>query len=107
MSLRGAQQRALDVIENALETSAPRLTAMFAMFTRLAADEEPVSAEQLPSSRRDFLQSRLLLMLPVAALIVLVVGLAVGFSAGRASACVPAGHARTTVTMSCEIQARK
>jgi hypothetical protein len=107
MSLRGAQQRALNVMERALESSAPRMTAMFAMFTRLTAGEEPGGVEQLPSRRRDFVQSRLLLVLPVAALIVLVVGLVIGLSAGGASACTPAGHARTSFQIGCEIPAGK
>jgi hypothetical protein len=94
-------------MENALETSEPRLTAMFAMFTRLAADEKPVDAEQLAPRRRDLLQSRLLLVIPVAAIIVLIVGLAIGFSAGGASACAPAGHARVAVAASCELPAHK
>jgi hypothetical protein len=105
VNLHSAQRRTLDVMEKALETSAPRLTAMFAMFTRLVADEEPGDAERLPR-HRDLRQSRLLLVLPVAALIVLVVGLAIGFSAGGASACAPAGHVRTTVTLGCGMTAR-
>jgi hypothetical protein len=107
MSLRGAQQRALDVMEKALENSAPRMTAMFAMFTRLTAGEEPGGAEQLPPRRHDFLHSRPLLVLPVVALIVLIAGLVIGFSAGGASACVPAGHVRTSVQIGCAIPARK
>jgi hypothetical protein len=39
MSLPASQQRALDAIENALARREPRLTSMFAMFTRLATGE--------------------------------------------------------------------
>jgi hypothetical protein len=39
MSLPASQQRVLDVIENTLARREPRLTSMFAMFTRLATGE--------------------------------------------------------------------
>jgi hypothetical protein len=100
---RGAQRRALEAIESALETSAPRLTEMFAMFTRLTADEEPVGAERLAPRRHDLRQS-FVLVLPVAALIMLIVCLVLGITAGGASACVPTAHAHPT---SCAIPARK
>jgi hypothetical protein len=105
MSVGGDQQRTLEVMEDALKTSAPRLTAMFAMFTRLAADEEPVSAEPLPPRRGERWRS-LLLILPVAAMIMLIVSLVLDFTAGGAAGCVPVGHAPTAAT-GCGIPARK
>jgi hypothetical protein len=103
MRSRGAQRRALAAIESALEKSAPRLTEMFAMFTRLTADEEPVRAERLSPRRHDLRQS-ILLVIPVVALIMLIVSLALGITAGGASACVPAAHTHPT---SCGTPARK
>jgi hypothetical protein len=44
MSLPGRQQRALDNIEASLQTADPRLSKMFATFTRLTgADEMPLT----------------------------------------------------------------
>jgi hypothetical protein len=55
MSLPVCQQRALDRMEGALRASEPRLTSMYAIFTRLAADE-PVHAEQFARRRMRWLQ---------------------------------------------------
>ena len=38
-------------MESALEASEPRMKAMFAIFTRLTKDEEPIEAERLPRRR--------------------------------------------------------
>lgn len=51
MSLPAAEQRALDHMEGALHASEPHLSSMFAIFTRLNA-EEPVGAEPLARSPR-------------------------------------------------------
>ena len=51
MSLPAAQQRVLDRMEGTLQASEPHLTSMFAIFTRLNADE-PVGAEPLARRRR-------------------------------------------------------
>ncbi len=50
MSLPAAQQRVLDRMEGALQASEPQLASMFAIFTRLNADE-PVGAEPLARPR--------------------------------------------------------
>jgi len=50
VTLPAAQQRVLDRIEGTLQASEPQLASMFAMFTRLAADE-PVGAEPLARPR--------------------------------------------------------
>jgi hypothetical protein len=47
MSLPACQQRVLDRIENALQRHEPRLTAMFAMFTRLNKNERIPRVEHL------------------------------------------------------------
>lgn len=47
MSLPACQERILGGIERALRTAEPRLTARFAMFTRLTRDEELPCIEQL------------------------------------------------------------
>jgi Protein of unknown function (DUF3040) len=104
MSLRIAQQRALDVMEKALEASEPRLTAKFAIFTRLNADEEPVRAERLPPGR---LHQFIPLMIPVAAIIMLIVSLVLGLGASGASACVPTAHAHAVPATGCGIAGRR
>jgi hypothetical protein len=53
VSLPAAQQRVLDRMEGALLASEPHLAAMFAIFTRLSADE-PVGAEPLARARRRY-----------------------------------------------------
>jgi hypothetical protein len=50
VTLPAAQQRVLDHIEGALQASEPQLASMFAIFTRLNADE-PVGAEPLARPR--------------------------------------------------------
>jgi hypothetical protein len=47
MSLPAGQQRILDGIAETLRLTEPRLTAMFAIFTRLAKSEPPPRREQL------------------------------------------------------------
>jgi hypothetical protein len=51
MGLPAGQQRVLDSIEEALGTAEPRLTAMYAIFTRLTGNEARPHREQLPSAR--------------------------------------------------------
>ena len=51
MSLPASQQRVLDGMEGALQASEPQLVSMFAIFTRINADE-PVGAEPLARPRR-------------------------------------------------------
>jgi hypothetical protein len=51
MSLPPRQQRTLDLIDGELRASAPELTAMFGIFTRLSSDEGPAVTELLPPSR--------------------------------------------------------
>jgi hypothetical protein len=55
MSLPVCQQRVLDRMDGALRASEPHLTSMYAIFTRLAADE-PVRAEQFARRRMRWLQ---------------------------------------------------
>lgn len=50
MTLPDAQQRVLDRMEGALQASEPKLASMFAIFTRLNADE-PLGAEPLARPR--------------------------------------------------------
>ena len=47
MSLPARQQRVLDGIAETLRLTEPRLTAMFAIFTRLTKNEPPPGREQL------------------------------------------------------------
>jgi hypothetical protein len=49
MSLPAAQQRLLDDIEDGLDASEPRLTGMFAIFTKLTNADGRPRREQLPS----------------------------------------------------------
>jgi hypothetical protein len=55
MSLPVGQQRVLDRMEGALRASEPDLTSMYAIFTRLVADE-PVYAEQFARKRMRWVQ---------------------------------------------------
>jgi hypothetical protein len=50
VSLPASQQRVLDRMEGALQTSEPHLVSMFSIFTRINADE-PVGAEPLARPR--------------------------------------------------------
>lgn len=52
MSLPAGQQRVLDGIADALRLSEPRLTTMFAIFTRLASNEPRPGREQLAAPGR-------------------------------------------------------
>jgi len=49
MSLPAGQQRALDGIAETLRLTEPRLTAMFAMFTRLTRNEPRPGREEVTS----------------------------------------------------------
>jgi hypothetical protein len=88
MSLPARQQRALNAIEGALEASEPRMTAMFAIFTRLTRGEKPTSAEHL--RRRPLIRARprvLYLLFPAFATAALIATLVVGFTTGSRSGC--------------------
>ena len=52
MSLPAGQQRILDGIAETLRLTEPRLTVMFAIFTRLAKNEPPPRREQISARRR-------------------------------------------------------
>jgi hypothetical protein len=52
MSLPVGQQRTLDGIAETLRRTEPRLTVMFAIFTRLTKDEPPPCREQLAARKR-------------------------------------------------------
>jgi len=52
MSLPAGQQRTLDGIAESLRLTEPRLTVMFAIFTRLAKNEPPPCREQIPVRKR-------------------------------------------------------
>jgi hypothetical protein len=52
MSLPVGQQRVLEDIEGALQTSEPRLASMYAIFTRLTKNETRPRCEELPAGRR-------------------------------------------------------
>jgi hypothetical protein len=83
-------------MERALEASEPRMTAMFAIFSRLTSGEEADGAEPLSPRRRGRRPS--VLLLPVAGLMALIAGLVIGLTASGASACTAAAHPATTVT---------
>lgn len=101
MSLPACQQRVLDRIETALQRREPRLTAMFAMFTRLNTNERIPRIEHLEIPpwwawrRRGHLSRlhrpvalRAMLLVPLAAMVA-VVAMFASMSTSRAS-CVPA-----------------
>lgn len=91
MSLPGRERWALGAIEGALEASEPRLTAMFAIFTRLTRGEALTSAERL--SRRKLIRWRPglgYLLFPALAGIALVTTLVVGVATGSTRTCGPA-----------------
>jgi hypothetical protein len=101
MSLPACQQRDLDRIENALQRREPRLTAMFAMFTRLNISERIPRIEHLEVPpwwawrRRGYLRPlggpvalRAMLLIPLAAMLA-VVAMFVSMKTSQAS-CVPA-----------------
>jgi len=88
MSLPAAEQRALRAMERLLEASEPRMTAMFAMFTRLARAEMPVSAERL--ARRQLVRSwpdTIYVLIPVLATMALIATLVVGLATSGTPAC--------------------
>jgi hypothetical protein len=89
MGLPACQQRVLDRMEGALRASEPQLTSMYAIFTRLAADE-PVRTERLVRKRLRWLQQGTALyavvLLPVM-FAAIIVGALLGGSARSATAC--------------------
>jgi hypothetical protein len=100
MSLPACQQRVLDRIETALQRREPRLTAMFAMFTRLNISERIPRIEHLEAPpwwawrRRGYVRPlgrpaalRVMLLIPLAAMVA-VVAMFVSMSTSQAS-CVP------------------
>src|SRR5438105_7071955 len=93
MSLPARQQRVLNRMEGALQTSEPDLASMYAMFARLAAGE-PVAAEQL--ARRPLLRrvpaGYAFVLIPVMFAVIVLGGL-LGGSARGAAICPGAGHA--------------
>jgi hypothetical protein len=52
MSLAAREQQILDGMETALQAGETRLTSMFAIFTRLARDEEIPGTEELAARSR-------------------------------------------------------
>jgi hypothetical protein len=112
MSLPARQQRMLAGIEGALQTSEPRMTAMFAVFTQLTRDEGPAMPEQLERSRLDRLGMavglRAFVLLPVV-LVVLIAGVALGgtargvnlCSSARATAAVVLAARQPAISSSC------
>jgi hypothetical protein len=101
MSLPACQQRVLDRIEAALQRREPRLTAMFAMFTRLNTNERIPRTEYIATPpwwawrRRGHLRYlsrpaalRAMFLLPLAAMVA-VVAMFVSMNASQAS-CAPA-----------------
>jgi len=52
MGLPAGEQRTLDGIADSLRLTEPRLTVMFAIFTRLARNEPPPCREQIPVRKR-------------------------------------------------------
>src|SRR5215467_7859341 len=108
MSLPAYQQRVLEAIENALKHREPRLTAMFAMFTRLNTSERIPRIEHLEAPpwwawrRRGHLRHlshpaavRVMLLIPLAAMLV-VTALFVSMTTSPAP-CVPADGAHGPV----------
>ena len=111
MSLPACQQRDLDRIETALQRREPRLTAMFAMFTRLNISERIPRIEHLEVPpwwawrRRGHLPYlsrpaalRAMLLIPLAAMLA-VVAMFVSMSPSRAS-CVPTNGPHAPVATS-------
>ena len=88
MSLPAGEQRALRAMEHLLEASEPRMTAMFAMFTKLGRAEEPISAERLARHQPERRWPDIVyLVIPVLATMALVATLAFGLATSGASAC--------------------
>lgn len=100
MSLPACQQRVLDQMESALHAAEPLLAAKFAIFTRLTRDEPLSGAERLPQRCRWLRMPRVhaLLVIPVT-LAVVVSGIVLGATTGRAQSCGRyAGLARTALS---------
>ena len=88
MSLPACQQRALDAMESALEASEPRMKAMFAIFTRLTKDKEPIGAERLPLRRPLWRRSGFFyLLVPALAAVAIMASLVIGLVTTGLSAC--------------------
>jgi hypothetical protein len=66
MSLPAGQQRTLDRIDTALQAREPRLASMFAIFTRLAGDEETPWWERLQAARWPGGRRSVLVLIPLA-----------------------------------------
>jgi hypothetical protein len=66
MSLPACQQRTLDRIDTALRVREPRLASMFAIFTRLAGDEETPWWERLQAPRWRGGRLRVVVLIPLA-----------------------------------------
>ena len=88
MTLPACQQRALDAMESALEASEPRMKAMFAIFTRLTKDEEPIGVERLPRRRPLWRRSGFFyLLVPALAVMAIMASLVIGLVTSGLSAC--------------------
>src|SRR2546425_1858190 len=113
MSLPACQQRILDRMEGALRASEPQLTSMYAIFTRLNADE-PVRTERLVRKRLRWLQQGTALyaivLLPVM-FAAIIVGALLGGSARTATACEASysvgGVSPLTSRPSCPVSGQK
>jgi hypothetical protein len=102
MSLPAGEQRALKAIEGVLEASEPRITAMFAMFTKLAPRGEPIGAERL-ARRRPMLctADALYVVIPVLATLALIATLVIGLGTSRVAACRTGVAAARSSIVSC------
>lgn len=89
MSLPACQQRVLDRIERALRASEPRLTSMYAIFTRLNAGE-PIGTERISRQRSRLLRQGTAMyaiaLVPVM-FIAIIVGALLGGGTSSAAAC--------------------
>ena len=89
MSLPACQQRVLDRMEGALRASEPQLTSMYAIFSRLNADE-PIGMEQLARKRLRWFQPGTALyavvLIPVM-FAAIIVGALLGGGARSTTAC--------------------
>jgi hypothetical protein len=89
MSLPACQQRVLDRMEGALRASEPQLTSMYAIFSRLTADE-PIGTERLARNRLRWFQPGTALyaivLIPVM-FAAIIVGALLGGGARSTTAC--------------------
>ena len=89
MSLPACQQRVLDRMEGALRASEPQLTSMYAIFSRLNADE-PIGTELLAGNRLRWFQPGTALyaivLIPVM-FAAIIVGALLGGGARSTTAC--------------------